>query len=384
MAKKVSLLALALVFVLVLLSPALAQGQGGPEVLSSSTSIEFPTQLTFNVSAQSDVNIVDIRLRYTVERESFAQVTSESFVEFKPAPRVEASWTLEMIKTGGLPPDTRLSYWWLITDAAGKKIESKPAPVQFDDARYQWHKLSEGMLTLYWYQGADSFARELLTAADGALAMLSRDVGARLDTPVEIYIYASSTDLQGAMIFPEQWVGGGAFIGFGAIALGISPDNLDWGKTAVAHELAHLTTYEMTRNPYSGIPTWLDEGLATHAQGPLTPGNLALLEQAAASGSLISVRSLSSPFSAQTGLVYLSYSESQSLVEFLIDTSGQAKMLELLNTFKEGATYDGALKKVYGFDMDGLYDRWQESLARQFQKSPQAMAPAPALAFAAY
>jgi hypothetical protein len=34
-------------------------------------------------------------------------------------------------------------------------------------------------------------------------------------------------------------------------------------------------------------------------------------------------------------------------------------MLELLNTFKQGSDYDGALRKVYGFDMDGLNTQWR-------------------------
>ena len=35
-------------------------------------------------------------------------------------------------------------------------------------------------------------------------------------------------------------------------------------------------------------------------------------------------------------------------------------MLELLKTFKQGSSYDGALGKVYGFDMDGLDSLWRD------------------------
>jgi hypothetical protein len=40
-------------------------------------------------------------------------------------------------------------------------------------------------------------------------------------------------------------------------------------------------------------------------------------------------------------------------------------MSQLLLTFKEGATYDDALEKVYGFDMDELNALWQGSLKSQ-------------------
>jgi hypothetical protein len=33
-------------------------------------------------------------------------------------------------------------------------------------------------------------------------------------------------------------------------------------------------------------------------------------------------------------------------------------MAELLEVFHQGSTYDGALMRVYGFDMNGLYKLW--------------------------
>jgi len=50
------------------------------------------------------------------------------------------------------------------------------------------------------------------------------------------------------------------------------------------------------------------------------------------------------------------------VVEFLLKTYGKEKMAELVAVFKEGAAYDDALMKVYGFDQDGLDAQWRESL----------------------
>jgi hypothetical protein len=123
----------------------------------------------------------------------------------------------------------------------------------------------------------------------------------------------------------------------------------------------------MTLNPYNELPNWLDEGLAMHTEGPLEPEYLAFLNKAIAEGHLISVRSLSSPFSAYTGESVLSYAQSYSLADFLINGYGQSKMLELLNTFSKGSGYDAALKKVYGFDMDGLDALWRAKVTAPAQ-----------------
>ena len=360
MIKKASLLILVVCLFLAILSPVSVQAQGRLAILDSSAQVEFPSRLSFNLSAESDVNITDIRLRYIVDRVSFAQVTSEVYIKFVPATKVDVSWTLEMVKIGGLPSGSSVKYWWVVEDVGGDRIETAPVRVQFDDNRYPWISLTEGKVTIYWYEGEQSFAQELMASAQQALARLAKDTGAYLEKPVKMYIYADAQDLRGAMIYPQEWTGGVAFTRHGIIAIGIAPNRLDWGKRAIAHELSHLVIHQVTFNPYIGLPTWLDEGLAMYAEGELESGYVALLNEAIAEESLISVRSLSSPFSAHAEQAYLAYAQSYSLVEFLINNYGQSKMLELLNTFRQGSSYDGALDKVYGFDMDGLDALWRD------------------------
>jgi hypothetical protein len=361
MIKKVSiLLALVVCLSLVMLSPSLVQARGGLTVLDSSAKVEFPVGLRFNLSARSDVNITDIRLHYEVDRISQVQVTSEVYIEFVPNTTVDVNWTLEMVRIGGLPPGSGVDYWWTVKDATGNEIRTTPTRIKLDDNRYPWDSLTEGKVTIYWYEGGQSFAQEIMTVAQLALTRLTEDTGAYLEKPVKIYIYADSQDLRGAMIYPQEWTGGVAFTRFGIIAIGIAPDDLFWGEKAIAHELTHLVIHQMTLNPYGDLPTWLDEGLAMYTEGVLLPEYAAYLNRAIVEDSLISVRSLSSPFSAYAEDAVLSYAQSYSLVEFLISNYGRDKMLELLNIFRQGSTYDGALEQVYGFDMDGLNVLWRD------------------------
>lgn len=103
-----------------------------------------------------------------------------------------------------------------------------------------------------------------------------------------------------------------------------------------------------------------------YAEGELESRYINYLEQGVAQNSLISVRSLASPFSAFAGQTYLAYAQSYSLVEFLINNYGQDKMYELLSIFKQGSSYDEALMRVYGFDMDGLDSLWRDWLALKY------------------
>jgi len=362
MVRKLSILALLVCLLAGLLSPGLVLAQGDIAVSASSAKVEFPLKLNFSISAQSASSITDIRLRYKVDQASFADVTSEILLEFNPATRVEARWTWDMRKSGGMPPGTVVTYWWTVKNARGSRVETRPVSLSFDDTRYTWRQITEGKVTILWYEGADTFARELMRVAQATLVQLARDTGARLEKPVEIYIYASSRDLQGAMIFPQEWTGGVTFTRFGTISIGISPSQLAWGSRAMAHELTHLVTNQVTFNAYGDTPVWLDEGLAMNFEGPIEVPFANALAKAIAEQKLFSVRSLASPFSAFADEAILGYAESHSIVAFLIKEYGQAKMLDLLNAFRQGASYDGALMKVYGFDMDGLNALWRQRI----------------------
>ncbi|HEY32187.1 MAG TPA: peptidase MA domain-containing protein [Dehalococcoidia bacterium] len=353
----------AIVSLFPLLNLAPVHAEDGLRIVSSSAQASFPLTISFSIAAESDVDITDIRLHYKVLRHSFADVTAEVYLQFVSALEVEASWDWDMRRTGGLPPSTGIQYWWTVKDAGGDQIETSPVIVWFDDERFSWQSLTQDMVTLYWYNGDMPFAEELMLAIEDALDWLEADTGAIPQEAIEIYIYATSQDLRGAMIFPREWTGGVAYTAYGRIAIGIGLDNLDWGKRALTHELTHLVVHQMTLNPYSDIPTWLDEGLAMRSEGSLTYYYVNALNQAIGNDSLISVQSISSPFSALTDLAILSYAESYSVVDYLITTHGKNKMLELLETFREGASYDGALMEVYRFDTSGLYRRWCEYLS---------------------
>lgn len=361
MIKRILLLA---VILLLLLIPTSATANGDIYVLDSSVEAHFPSELVFHLDAQSSSDIVAARLHYHVEKMNYAEVTSEGWPHFAPAARVKTSWVWDMRKVS-LPPGAKVRYWWTIEDKGGNRFATSPDTVYFDDNRYEWQNLTDDTmsgLNLFWYEGSTSFAQELLDVCEGGLARLSKDTGVYPQNPIRIYVYASSKDLRGAMVFPMEWTGGVAFTEFGIIAIGISPSQLDWGKGALVHELTHLIVHQATFSPYSRLPTWLDEGLAMYNEGELDSQLRSWLDKAISEDKLISLRSLCSPFSAEPEKAYLSYAESYSLVEYLISNYGGDKMLELLTLFKQGSTYDEALTEVYGFDIDGLDSRWRETL----------------------
>jgi len=380
MIKRIVLITSAL---LLLLSPSLVAAGDDIAVIDSDVEVNFPSQAVFILEAESYVDIVDVRLYYQVDKMNYAEVVSEGWADFTQANKIEANWVWDM-RNSSLPPGAEVTYWWMIEDADGNRFETSPEIMHFDDERYPWQSLTStvpqgGELSLFWYEGDDSFSQELMDACEEGLARLTQDIGTYPERPINIYIYASTSDLQGAMIFPQEWTGGVAFTAFSIIAIGITSSDLDWGKRALVHELTHLVVHQATFSPYGRLPLWLDEGLAMYNEGELDPVFHSSLEEAILEDELISVRSLCSPFSAETEKARLSYAQSYSLVEYLLDDYGQDRMLELLTILKQGSTYNEALTEVYGFDIDGLDARWRATLASHAVIASEAWQSHPAL-----
>jgi hypothetical protein len=345
-------------------------------VTEISTAIQFPSTLNFNIKATSDSAIVKMRLQYQVEKMNFTTVISEAWPEFTSSTQVDTKWTWDM-RTNSLPPFASVKYWWIIENKNGDKVTSPVKTVIFSDTRYSWQETTSGNLHLNWYEGNTTFAAELIKAGEEALKRLNQDTGATLDKQVYIYIYANTDDLQKAMVNPREWTGGAAFYEYSIIAIGVSQRNLEWGKTAIAHELGHLFTHQSTFGPYGAmLPTWIDEGLAMHAEGKMDKDAYNYLLRSHQQNKLFSLQSLSSPFSAKTNEALLSYAESQSAIEFLIQSYGKNNMAKLLNLFQEGTDTDSALKSIYGFNQDGLETKWKDSL-KTLITQPQREQPNP-------
>jgi hypothetical protein len=178
------------------------------------------------------------------------------------------------------------------------------------------------------------------------------------------------------VLYEPGWTGGEAFAEYNIVIIGIAPSQIEWGKRAQAHELTHVLVGHLTFSCLINMPTWLNEGLAVYGEGGPDPASLGTFDAAVADDTLFSVRALSGNFSEDPAKADLSYVESYSLVQFLIDQYGREEMLALLGALRDGAPLASALQAVYGFDVDGFEDAWRAQLGAR----PRASAGQPATA----
>jgi hypothetical protein len=356
--KKTAAFVLLLVAILGVVGIGYAQGE--ITVVSDKVTANFQQNMTFSLEAKGSASdIITVTLYYQVGNQP---VTSYAYPKFSAGRSIKAEYVWDT-KKAYLPPGVTVSYYYLLEDGAAHQLKTERKSFVYTDTRHTWKSKSTGQLTLSWYQGSDSFGNDLFEAAKTALAQLEKDAGVSVQQPVSLWIYDSYDELRSSMEQgAKEWTGGVSYSEMGVILIGVAESNLAWGKRAVSHELSHVVIDQATHNPFGDLPRWLNEGLAMYSEGALESQYKTSLDRAVSQGNLLSLKTISSNFPADSNQATLSYSESYSVVKYLIDTFGRDKMAALLNVFKDGATYDGALKKVYGLDTDGLDAAWQGSL----------------------
>jgi hypothetical protein len=354
-----------------------ARAQSNLQVISNTASLTFPDSLDFQAEFQSASNITSAVLQYGVDQLTCGTVQAEAFPTFAPGTDVKVDWTWEMLQSGSLAPGSTVWWQWQVVDASGNQFTSPTKSILWLDNTHPWQVITGGNINLHYYDGGASFGQQLHDAAVKALTRLSQDVGVSTTSPVDIYIYANTSDLQSSILFAPSWAGGQAYPEDNIVIIGISPDQLTWGKSTEAHELTHVLVGHLTFSCLGFIPTWLDEGLAVYGEGGPQAGEQALFDQAKAAGQLPSLQSLAGRFSDEANRADVSYAEAYSVVNFMIKTYGRDKMTALLLDLRDGQTMDAALQAVYKFDTNGLEDAWRLSIGAAPLHGSSQLTPSP-------
>ncbi len=334
----------------------------GITVTANEADYAFAQQMTFHIAAQSDSDIksavVVFRSGNVPERRARAT--------FEPNKTIDITHVQQL--TGNvLPPFGQVTYWWELSDAAGRKLSTPPQTIEYRDNRFTWQEATESNVHVLYYAGDVAYAQSALSVARAALARINKELAAPLPPRVDVYLYASLDDLQSALLLAgRDWQGGQARPDLGVVLVAIPPgqEALAQMKRDIPHELTHLLVYQATGPGYARVPRWLDEGLASANEELAQPAYQLALEAAFRNNQLMSLETLCAPFPADAGLAQLAYAQSQSFVQFLRNRDPDA-IRRLLGAYAGGATCSGGVEQATGSTLGALELAWRGTLGPQ-------------------
>ncbi|MCX6640651.1 MAG: peptidase MA family metallohydrolase [bacterium] len=224
-------------------------------------------------------------------------------------------------------------------------------------------KESEGIQgKIYFHTGDEENTAELNRAIARALPDVDTKLNVRLSRPVQIYLASSQNEfdqLTGGRLPP--WSQGVSFPQNGSIVLksaAFSHDVSTLNRTAV-HELVHLLL-AVKAGPY--VPRWLGEGLALLLSQEGVEKSRMPIARALWSGKLIRLTDVEQVDTFTADRAELAYLESQQAVEFLTQRYGWKAVSRVLDSMRQGKSWDDALFSEVGVDQAGLEAQWQESI----------------------
>ena len=258
-----------------------------------------------------------------------------------------------------IPAGADFEWRWEFVFDSGEKFETEPQIWRYEDPRFEWQSLKEGDLEVVWYDNR-GVAETMLQEGLAALEEISPFLGLDELIPIKIYVWANTGDAREverieSERFEESVITGGTRVLADLVHI-YQPS-----RWVVRHELTHVLTKLAGEGPYGVLPAWLDEGMATLAEGDWIERRGGALQFAINNDQVLSLRSMESP-SNRPGFVDIFYGQSAAIVLYLLGEYGTEKMNELFATFKEGSSVEDALDKVYGLSRDELDNEWRASV----------------------
>lgn len=350
------------VAVLLLGLPQQARAQSRIDVTDVGVFYDFGQHVTFEGRIQSPIPIISAAL---VFNDNF----DESVRRFPVDVGQDGVVTYRYDVTQNvLRPFVTISFWFEVALQNGQTLRSDNYHVQYVDDRFTWQQQVDGTLRVHWYEGDAAFGDALLDVSRRGLNAVGAIIPASQAAPLDVYVYASTTDLQSALFLGgESWQGGHANPKLGVVMLAVAPgpgQSIDM-ETLIPHELAHVMLYRSVGEGYATLPVWLSEGIASLAELYPNPDYDQALTIASQNDSLLPVSDLCNTFPLDASRAYLAYAESQSFVRFLRDSYGTPALFSLTSAYADGLSCDQGVVRALGTSLVSLDTRWRESVLGQ-------------------
>ena len=356
------------------------------KVTESSVTSEFPEGYRVKVAAEGNSEIKQIAVRMRIgqrTREVYEYMGDEGgeasggrgrTLELTPGKSVRAElfrWTNST--SNYIPPGTIITYNFDIEDVEGNQYKTEPEQFVYTDVRYEWHEVTDGLVTVAYHGPVEKRARDVLDTAKRTIDLISPIYGAVHEAPIRISMYNNAAELVDA--YPPRYgaIGHGVFVsGQAHTQEGLVMVEAG-GRDALgttSHEITHIIIHRATFNPrVQNMPSWLNEGLAEFGNLHATIGYDLALEFAVQTDRVLPIMFMRGQPSKGEDIIIF-YGQARSIIRWLFRTFGRDKLTEFMSYLKRGDTLDEAFTNAYGGDRVVITNMWREEIGATKYEPP--------------
>jgi hypothetical protein len=320
----------------------------------------FPDGLTFNSMATSTAgDIVKAELVYGVRRNLRSESRTRVAVLVEPGATVDLTYLLDTDGTTSAP-STPYFYQWRVTTEDGAIYESAEQEVRYDDTRFDWDIFANDQVAVWTHDRNRSLGEDALAIAAEAVRRQQPLFGEALAFPIRIIVYNNKDEFAAWHAVRDDAVGGQAFSDMGITTQIVDGfgSNRSWLEDVVPHEISHLYYYQVSDNPRSPTPHWLNEGVAQYNEFHEQESSVRAVRRAAESGDLLLLTAIEDGFGGDEQRFRFSYDVAVSAVEYIVESYGEAGMATLLRAYQDGMETDEAFAHAFGRNFDEFQRDW--------------------------
>lgn len=362
------LLACLILITLIAGIPLPARAQSTLEITDIAVDYHFGEYISFDARLDPSLPVAQAVIIFRATGEPQARVEP---VNIFPDGRINFYFP---VPANVLPPFATITYRFQATMLDGTQRESPEFTFRYEDNRFAWSMLDGGALRIFWYEGDTAFGQTALDVARQGLARNGELFQLYPASVIDVYIYASATDLQGALGPGNPlWVAGHASPELGVLLVSIAPNSekSQEMERQIPHELTHILLFQNLGKPaYNNLPEWLREGMPTMAEIYRNPDHPFALRLALQNGTLIPITNLCAPFPQDASRAFLAYAQAGSFTRYLVETYGASGLSTLLSAYADGLACSQGTERAFNKPLTTLESEWRASTLGESRLMP--------------
>lgn len=227
-----------------------------------------------------------------------------------------------------------------------------------------WRAKRTRHFILYYANESSSVAAEAAQSAEEWYAELSRELGFAPGGVIPVYLYPDRASFSRAAGVgkADTVVGLARASDIRVDASGLFADV----EQVLAHEMVHVFIARRLYGYTARLPLWMNEGLAQYLTGDWGDADLAVLQDAVASGAILPLERITARFPADREGRAVAYAQSYSIVRYIAQRYPPGSLPDLISELKYGRRFETALLYSMGRQPDELEKEWRDHLLEEY------------------
>lgn len=266
-----------------------------------------------------------------------------------------------------VPVGTKFNHYFDLEYRDGTQKITDVQSFVYLDNRFEWIKITEGLINVYYYgEYVENRAELVMESAQAAFQIMGNLLQITPTEELNIVVYNNYRHMVGALPFKSQMsserlIMEGLAIPSNRVLLVLGQGENTAG--VASHEFTHLLVYEASGTYYSAIPAWLNEGLSEVGNIDPTPTYFNAFRYAVMTRKVKPIWWLHEFTGTSPDEIMIAYGIGTNITKFMLARlGGPEKMAELFVNVSELGDFDDALMATYGFNEYGLDSIWREAL----------------------